>query len=231
MKTNTTRLYAVCVVAMLAGAVGLQSSPGNEVVSSINSGTSRILTNLTFGYSFTVGSQGLSVSALGIYDPSPGNGLAFSHDVGLWDSSGSPNPIAMVTIPSGTVASLSASGFWYEGLSSSVPLLAGGTYTLGAKYNVDDTDLAFVLAGITSDPAISLGDALFAPADSALTKPTILMTSFNAGYFGPNAQFSVVPEPTACGLLCLGLLALAGSRWNREGCSGRSLSGPAHEPR
>lgn len=42
--------------------------------------------------------------------------------------------------------------------------------------------------------------------------PQAVNASVNGGYYGPNMEYTVVPEPTSVALLGLGVLALA---WNK----------------
>src|SRR6185369_1970666 len=82
----------------------------------------------TVGSKFTVGANAL-VDKLGFEDQLV-NGLASSHQVGLWNSSGIL--LASVTVQSGTGSVLI--GNWrYETLPTPVTLTAGSTYIVGAQ--------------------------------------------------------------------------------------------------
>ena len=82
----------------------------------------------TVGSKFTVGANAL-VDKLGFEDQLV-NGLASSHQVGLWNSSGIL--LASVTVQSGTGSVLI--GNWrYETLPTPVTLTAGATYIVGAQ--------------------------------------------------------------------------------------------------
>jgi hypothetical protein len=214
MNTSIRRLSVLCIAAVLGGVLGLQTCPGNEVVTSLSGPIFTGMTNLTFGYSFIVGSQPISVTDLGIYDPTPGNGLNFSHDVGLWDLS-STALLGSVNIPSGTSATLQ-NGFWYEPITAGpVSLAAGGTYVLGAQYNINDTDLGIIKAVTTTSPEVTFGTTRNSWSFT-LAFPINANPSMDDGYFGPNALFTVVPEPATGVTLGLGLLTLAWSRRSRR---------------
>jgi hypothetical protein len=212
MNIYINRISTTCIAALLGGVLGLQTCPGNEVITSL-SGTSFTMTNLTFGYSFVVGSQPISVTDLGIYDPSSGIGLNFSHDVGLWDSFGTL--LGSVNVPSGSSATL-FNGFWYEPITAGpVSLAAGNTYVLGAQYNINDTDLGIIRAVTTTSPEVTFGTA-YTSFSFTLAFPATPVPSLDDGYFGPNALYTTVPEPATSVTLGLGLLTLAWSRRSRS---------------
>ncbi len=203
------------MAALLGCIIGLQSGSANEVVTSVFASYYPGMTNETYGYEFTVGSQDISVNALGVWDPSLGVGLIDSHDVGLWDELG--NLLTSVTIPSGNLSTLSASGFWYEPISGSLTLSANATYVLGAKYPLwaPSMDTGVIFATTTSDPEITLGDAR-RTSTMTFAFPDIILGSLNDGYFGPNLDYTVVPEPNTIAILGLGLLAGARLRGSRR---------------
>lgn len=217
MKPYIKRLYTTCFAVILGGVLGLRTCPANEVITSVSGTTFYGMTNLTFGYEFTVGSQPISVNSLGVWDPSSGVGLNYSHDVGLWDSSGTWL-LASVTIPSGNSATLSSSGFWYEPISGSVILSANATYVLGATYPLyaPDMDPGIIWGTAMTSSEVTFGTARFAPAMLTLTFPATTASYMDDGYFGPNMDYTVVPEPTTCAILGLGMLALAWFRRNRR---------------
>jgi len=90
-------------------------------------------TNLnTFGFGFSLTST-QSVGSLGIWDEES-NGLATSHQVGLWNSAQTLLAVATVDNSSSPVASTSPNGRWMF-TSLPGPLSIGpGTYFLGAYY-------------------------------------------------------------------------------------------------
>jgi hypothetical protein len=224
-STSLNKCIGTCSLAVLLlyGFVGSRALAANEAISSVSGSIDFSMTNLTFGYSFTVGSQAVSVSSLGVYDTSPGAvGLTMSHDVGLWDNSGTL--LGSVTIPSGNSATLSAAGFRYESISGGpVVLAANTTYRLGAQYNVDDTDMGLSSAAITVGPDISYGTA-YEAFSFTLAFPNLGIPSADPGFFGPNAEYTLVPEPRAGLVLGLGLaaLTLGRRRWMVRSHSSRA---------
>jgi hypothetical protein len=221
MKPYIKHLHTTCFALILGGALGLQTSPADEVVTSWTGGASHLylgMTNLTFGYEFTVGSQEISVTALGLWvpvAPSPTAGLLnYSHEVGLWDITGS-SLLAYTTIGSGTPPSLSPSGAWYESVGP-LTLSANTTYVLGAKYPEFAMDIDWGTRGAvaTSGAGVTLGDARY--SYMAFAFPSAVDANLNDGYYGPNMLYTVVPEPATCTLLGLGMLALVWFRRNRR---------------
>ena len=165
MNPYIKSLYATCAAAIVGGVLALQTCPGNEVVTSWTGGATGLslgMTNETFGYEFTVGSQPINVTSLGIW-VEPGSGLLnYSHEVGLWEPT-SPTTgtlLASVTIGSGLPPGLSPAGFWYESIGS-LDLSANTTYVLGAKYPFFalDIDWGTRSAAPTAGVGVTLGDA------------------------------------------------------------------------
>jgi len=170
----------------------------------------------TFGWSFSVGSQSITIGALGIWDKDS-DGLSGSHQVGLWNSLGVL--IDSATIKSGTDSVL-YQGFRYETLSSPVILNAGATFYLGALYPTSGDEMVQFNGSYTFDSAITYSGTRFSTADT-LSFPDQINSSVN-GFFGPNAQTTAVPEPQeAYAIVCIGLLSFAFWRWKR--CAARRL--------
>lgn len=116
---------------LVAGILGWSVSATAQtyyLVSSAGTNTNRDNYTGTVGYRFTVATS-LDVDGLGFYD-SAGDGLARSHDVGLWNNSGTL--VTSVTVAAGTGATL-ANGYRWVTLSPPVLLSGGGTYTIGAQ--------------------------------------------------------------------------------------------------
>lgn len=159
-----------------------------------------------FGFTFST-IFNINVAALGMWDEG-GDGLAFSHGVGLWNGSGTLLASTTVTPTSTTVPSLAGGvGQWvFENIGSPITLPAG-SYTLGF-YNADGaedafrggTSIIFLAGAFGSDGRADAGAPSFArPIGDSITD----------GWYGPNFSTTAVPEPGAIALLALtGILAI-----------------------
>ena len=165
--------------------------------------------NATVGWSFTVLSS-VDVDGLGFFD-FESNGLLSSHQVGLWNSSGTLLASATVTSGSTVVASTSLNGQWLFESIAPVTLNSGETYTVGAEL-FPGGDRAFSQTLATLDSNVNFGiDDLVSPS-AGFAKPTLTGSLLGNGYFGPNFTYtsggggggSAVPEPSSILLLGLG---------------------------
>jgi len=166
------------------------------------SGIGQSLANppFTLGYAFSL-SEAFTASGLGLFDQA-GDGLASSHEIGLWDSGGTLLASTTVFGTSGTLID----GFRYGAIS---PLLLGvGSYTIGATF-LDDADPLLFQATVTPLAGVSYDSAAFA-AGGALSNPTFLLET--SGFFGPNLLLSAaVPEPATWLVMLLGFGAVGGA--------------------
>jgi len=149
------------------------------------------------GYQFSVGATALSVSSLGFYDMDL-NGLADSHQVGLWRTDGSL--LASVNISSGL--HLLDHGFAFEHLAAPVLLDANTDYVLGAYWpSTADKVYADFFAG--SQPlftgATLVGSRLQSVRDPGLEFPSRFDPNGFA-WIGANLTYSPVPEPSTYAL-------------------------------
>ena len=162
-----------------------------------------------YGFDFTVGSQPLLVSDLGMFDFN-GDGLANLHTIRLWDANS--NLLAAVTMPAGTGAVL-LNGFRYEPLTNEVMLVAGRKYILGTSFGSDfvpgDPDRSYIAnSAATFDAEIIPGQER---EGAPVPLPPVIASPFGP-VPGPNALFTVVPEPNFFGLLMAGGLGLMSAR-------------------
>lgn len=166
----------------------------------------------TFGWSFTV-SGTINVTDLGVFDSS-GTALSENHAIGIWNSSGTLLDSASVSGRIlGTLETDSLGQTWRD---VSAPVTLGpGTYTIGAVW-LDGADLSIFpgqLSGVTMGSGITFLQDQYI-AGSSLTDPT--STSGETGaYFGPNFEYSGVPEPGSLFLLGSGVFAIGLGRWGR----------------
>ncbi len=185
----------------------------------------------TVGLTFNVGASNLLVTALGFYDgpnSSAANvfgytpdGLLESHDVGIFDSSGTL--LTSITIP--TTGTTLLGEFRYLTLSTSITLTAGQNYTIAAQIptingdvfrNNDTTGASpFTLgSGLTLDTSGTDGinPRAFSgpPTNPSYTDGVFQATNGEgAGYAAGNFQYTVVPEPSTNIALISGLALLA----------------------
>ncbi len=211
----------VCLTAVLV-AVGCAMAgqhAGAETMAiqdwSVASSHYAVRTSVNLGYEFTVGTDSITVTKLGVFDYGAGNdGDTFgSHEVGIWEVTGDHELVAFATVTDsspleGTTID-DAGQFRFEELSSTVELSANATYRIAAYYGSTNSDAATL--GDTGDFLLSTADeiAYVAPYygyTGGLAYPNDL-SGRPASYFGPNFQF--VPEPGTLGLLLsVGVVAL-----------------------
>ena len=194
---------------LMAAAVGcfslLSASAQTNAVSFSNT-TGVTLANppFTLGWSFTANAN-INVVDLGVFDDSQ-NGLVDSHQVGVWNSTGTL--LVSTTVPSGTGATLDDQ-FRMVGVSP-IELLAGQQYFIGALYTTGNDPMIFPggATGFATAPQITFDNNAFI-AGSTLADPTVNGGTAPA-YFGPNFEFTATPEPGSFVLLGTGLLGFAG---------------------
>jgi hypothetical protein len=161
------------------------------------------------GYKFDVLDEDFLVTRLGFFD-SFGNGLARSHDIGLWSESGGA-PLASATIPAGTGATLEAEFRWVD-LTTPLLLSANTSYFLAATFAMNDfVDIARGDAVI--DPLFSVVNAGYYADGSGLIFPANHFPGVQ-GFFGPNLAGNAVPDRNSS-ILLMGLSVLFLALWAR----------------
>jgi hypothetical protein len=169
--------------------------------------------NYSIGFSFTVGSQPVIVTALGYLD----DGFGSTHDIGIYDSSGGLVAFADATAGAdGNTARSSASAptFTYTDLTAPVSLVSGDIYSIvagnytGGVYLANGTPVTD--SRITYD-----GSLQSAVNNSDAFQPPPYTTSTIGGDFGPNfliapAAVSAAPEPSQIGMIALISIGVGG---------------------
>ena len=114
-------------------------------------------------------------------------------------------------MPAGTAAELE-SGFRFVSIAS-LSLAAGQTFTLGAHYPTGNLEPIRIFAPITVADGVTFIDGMQTGA-AGFSRPTLSLSQFDPGLFGPNLLFSAaVPEPTTA---ALGLMGVAGLMLRRR---------------
>ncbi|MCZ8247761.1 MULTISPECIES: DUF4082 domain-containing protein [unclassified Microcystis] len=181
-------------------SVALQSFTGGSLFRNFDA------TNMTVGWSFTA-NDNLSVTSLGLWDETPADPLAQTHQVGLWSSTGTLLGSATIQTNSPLTGS-----FRYAAIAP-VALTSGLTYFLGSEISNPFSDrYTSSASSIVTAPEITFLGAARNNSAGGFSFPSIT-TSVN-GRFGPNFQFQVVsasvPEPTSTlSFLALGTLGAA----------------------
>lgn len=166
----------------------------------------------SLGYSFSVDTAH-NVVSLGVWDHL-GDGLINSHQVGLWNSSGTL--LASTTVGSGTSGILD-SGFRFNDIAS-VALNAGEEYYVAATFNDSGDYWTADPTTLDTAPGLTYLTRRY-QSGSGLLFP-VFVGSNGTGYWGGNIRLAsaTVPEPSTCTLFA-GLIAcfgLAGRRRKRK---------------
>lgn len=165
----------------------------------------------TRGYSFNVVEPaGIYVTHLTFFD-NLSDGLAESHEMGLWDSAG--NLLTSASISAGTVDPLDATGKFRAKAITPLYLPAGTNYVVGGTFNAGSADRqAISVVGLTMGSGLTYGEArVINNGVAALSFPSTGGFGFN-GLPGASFVYAAVPEPASMVALGVGLLAVARRR-------------------
>ncbi len=209
MKPKTLAAAIVATAFTLAAPLAHSADPAPAVTFTNLTGVATDPIPYTTGFKFEAVTA-VTVLQLGAFDDSQ-DGLAQSHQVGLWDSSG--NLMAAATIPAGTGGQL-IDQFRYHDIFP-VSLVAGQDYVVGEFITSSSPDNGVIHAtGFVTDPRITfIGEAYKAtgnigePGSFEFPNQTYFDSSVKA-YFGANlilAPPAPVPEPATWTLLLVGV--------------------------
>lgn len=209
-----TRLGTALVMGVFLTVLGLDSRAQGRSgfqVHAVNA-DSLYPSPASYGWSTSLapGVKGVSLVALGVYDPG-GDGLLHPHEVGIWtydNVSGVTSLVRDVTIPAGGSAAL-VDGYRYVAIQ---PLSLRPNESLGlvAFYPQVDAD------SLTTPESITIASEFVAPRNSSrwapgatLTIPTQPICPGVEGepclnFYPVNFRFEVVPEPGPLWLLGIG---------------------------
>lgn len=189
-------------------AASLSAVPIDTPALSIGSTGSDGSSAQTRGWSFTLANE-INVVALGFYD-SQQNGLVDSHQVGIWDLSGTL--LVSGTVSNGTTSPLTNQFRYTTELSGVIDLLPGD-YRLGGLGTLNDTSRRGVLPSDTTlAPGVTYNGSLSNGNAGTFSDPSTPTTSggYDVGYFGPDFRFTqvAVPEPAPLAIFAMAGLAM-----------------------
>ena len=227
------------LAAALAATVALTSQTQAQSLRIDNVNTDPYLSSTTrtyeqdgdLGFLFQVGSTPLLLTSLGQYVPS--TGLVASDKVYLYLVTGtaSGDNFAPTTETLAATATLAtgalpdANGYAYQALTAPIPLVPGSDYVIDYDDSGDNPfhDNSVTATSSSSQLASEFDTQYITPlyttltggASTGSTFPSLISTAYGF-YVGPNATFSVAPEPSTWALLALGFMALIWVRRNRS---------------
>lgn len=191
-----------------------------------------------FAHDFTIGSTPVKVSALGFYDDGA-DGLTLAHNVALYNRANITTPVATVTVPAGTSASLVGTGTYSNGsgrqggfriisLAATLNLPAGFQGTImsyGISSSPNKTDnYGDGGQGVNTGASINGGTAALTYLGMYYTATSATSGFFRANFVGGSGlaggtiMFDV-PEPAA--LAAGGMVAAASLTCRRRRARGR----------
>ena len=200
MPQNRCRMGAACslVAVLVVGMAVLGPLADSRTVLAQQAGvyvgqqggSFQSTSSWVLGWEFLV-HEDIEVTHLGVFDWQS-NGLAGTHQVGIWDITATAAPLVDTTIPAGMPSPL-RDGFRYVPVAP-VVLSAGSTYVIGS-YAADGTDFARQTGDLDQylfGRQIELVHQRWITGMTELGFPTN-MGSFHGGYFGPNFLYDSDP--------------------------------------
>lgn len=219
-------LVFACTSSILLGLTSHISAALVAITSPATSSTASA-GDFTLGYRFTVGSQSLSVTSLGIWDNN-GDGLETggtgARQMAIWDAGGTLVPGTSVTVPTnGTLDNQ----FRYQALTSPVTLLANTDYVIG----FDSNGLTIHNSSFTTSESPTFNTTyltLYDVPGGGIPTGQRARRINGGGFSFPNSvagggtpweanfMFSVVPEPSSFSAMMSGLVTMMMMRAKRR---------------
>lgn len=203
------KILCAASIALLAAGSASASTIALQWSNSGSSGSS----SFTRGWGFSTNTA-INISSIGWFDFG-NDGLATSHQVGIWNTSG--ELLMSGNVAAGTLDPLLA-GFRYSSALTGTTMLMAGTYVVaGLSSSADDTWRYVDSSDVTMGSAITfLGDRT---SNTEVFEYAGSQQGFDVGYFGANFQYDVanaVPEPSTLPLSAIGLAALGAAAYSRR---------------
>lgn len=203
------------LAAALVAALGMGSACASTIALQWSGSGSAGGSEQTRGWAFST-DRAIEVNSLGWFDYGD-DGLADSHEVGIWDASG--RLLLSGVVGAGEADPLLA-GFRYSGALTGSKVLAAGSYVVAGLSTYDDDAWRDVdMASVT------LGAGIRYLEDRTSETPAFefagVTQGYDVGYFGANFQYdevaAEVPEPSAMalGLFGLGMMGAVARRRRR----------------
>ena len=195
--------------ALVILGVFVNVADATPLIGAINTTSPTVDFDVNLGAEFTAVGVDIIIDSLGFWDQNQ-DGLAESHRVGIWRVSDQTLMVSG-TVPAGTTATL-VGEYRYVNVGNTI-LQAGTAYILaGHSENALDARpfqgsiiWSVAIVGNFSNQGAFLGSSSF-----------VYPSNVSSTLRGPaNANFSPVPEPSACALALVGV-AVLGLRWRKR---------------
>jgi Domain of unknown function (DUF4082)/PEP-CTERM motif len=212
MRLTLARCAVAASLVFATSSVSHASTLGLDVTSNTQVFAPGVFHNI--GWQFQVNAP-ITVDGIGLFDVDPA-GLSESHQVGIWDNSGTLLASATVTSGSTFVSSASGAGDWL--FADIAPIvLAPGTYVTGGFF-ATSADSVMANATISTVPQISFL-ASRASTEGAFAEPGVYGL-VEPGVFAADIRVqtpaAAVPEPASLFLTGTGLAFLVRRRRARK---------------